>query len=260
MLEIYKIDFYYWGSMCPISNEIIKTLSVYNDIFDIGLHDITNDFTAAKELNIFFPFLTVVNNEKRYYAPITEAFLQSLTKGIMPIETPYKITMGRIEKSVNIEPITKNNYTLASQCTGRSDCQGCDKKISMYQDIPDDVIGFMNTDGDTLLGGVEYIPSLLVPYDIPKGKDIAFITCVYLSDEDFDYKSAPLRALEEYLQKRYKKVVVISDEEGTFPNGDSEFFRKNGYRDEKVLFHDDYCRLHLFSKDLPPIDHSIKNS
>lgn len=245
-----QIDFYYWGSMCPISDEIVQTLSRYNTKFDIRFHDITNNFELAKNKNMFFPFLTIVNSEKRYYGPISETFLQTLSVGIMPKETPYQITMGTVEKSVMIQPITRNNYFLASQCTGRSNCSGCNTKIKMYQNVPDGIIGFMNADEETLLGGAEYVPSLLVPYDIPKGQEIAFITCVYLSDGAFDYKSAPLRALEQYLSKRYKRVVVISDEKGTFPNGDSKFFERNGYHDEKVIFEDDYCRLHLFTKDL----------
>lgn len=245
-----QIDFYYWGSMCPISDEIIQTLSHYNSKFDIRFHDITNNPDLAKNKNIFFPFLTIVDSEKRYYGPISETFLQTLCSGIMPKETPYKITMGTVEKSVTVQPITKNNYFLASQCTSRNNCLGCNQKIKMYRNIPDGIIGFINTDEETLLGGAEYFPSLCVPYNIPKGKEIAFITCVYLSDRDFDYKSAPLRALEQYLSRKYKKVVVISDEEGTFPNGDSKFFKENGYHDEKVLFEDNYCRLHLFTKDL----------
>ena len=245
-----QIDFYYWGSMCPISDEIVQTLSRYKTKLDIQLHDITNNPDLAKSKNIFFPFLTIVNNEKRYYGPISETFLQTLCSGTMPKETPYKISMGTAKKSVTVRPITKDNYSQASQCTGRRNCSDCGQKVKMYQNLSDEIIGFMNTDEETLLGGAEYFPSLYVPYDIPKGEEIAFITCVYLSDESFDYKSAPLKALEQYLSGKYKKAVVISDEEGTFPNGDAKFFEKNGYHDEKVIFEDDYCRLHLFTKEL----------
>ncbi|MBD5531324.1 MAG: hypothetical protein HDQ98_03850 [Lachnospiraceae bacterium] len=245
-----QIDFYYWGGMCPISDEIIQMLSRWDNKFDIRLHDITNDFDLAKNKSMFFPFLTIVNHKERYYGPVSEAFLQTLSTGMLPKETPYRITMGTVEKSEVIQPIHKDNYFLASQCTGRRNCSGCSSKVKMYQDFPDGIIGFMNMDNETLLGGAEYVPSLYVPYDIPKGQEIAFITCVYLSDETFDYKSAPLRALEQYLSKRYKKAIVISDEEGTFPNGDLQFFEKNGYHDEKVIFEDRYCRLHLLVKDL----------
>ena len=235
--------------MCPISGEIIQKLNGCGDTFDVFLHDVTNDFETAKAQKMFFPFLTVVDG-KRYYAPISDDFLQKLRGGIMPEEKPYVINMAKTEKSAVITPITKDNYRLAARCTGRNNCVGCGKKAEMYDGVCE-IIGFMHTDGGELLGGAEFFPSVYVPYDVPKGEDIAFITCVYMSDENFDYKSAPLRALEAYLRgKGYKQAVVISDEKGTFPNGDAEFFIKNGYRDEKVVFEDGYCRLHLFSKDL----------
>lgn len=245
-----KIDFYHWGSMCPISNEIIQLLKKFTDVFNIHFHDFTYDCTLAQKQKIFFPFLTVLDGKKRYYSPISEEFLHLLLSGEVPVETPYKPTLGNTEKSVEIKPIVKSNYILASQCTARLHCLGCERKPQMYSAMTDGIMGFMNVDGGNLLGGVEYYPSLHVPYDIPKGTEIAFITCIYLSDRHFDYKTAPLRALERFLAQQYKKIVLISDENGIFPNGDIAFFERNGYRDERVVFEDDYCRLHLLSKDL----------
>lgn len=245
-----KIDFYYWGSMCPVSNEIIQQLKKYHGVFDIHFHDFTNNDVLAKKEKIFFPFLTVIDDKKRYYSPISEKFMQMLLSGEIPAEVPYTPSLGDMERSVKIEPITKNNYNIASLCTGRKYCLGCEQKTKMYSAIPDEIIGFMNVDGENLLGGAEYYPSLAVPYDIPKGIEIAFITCIYISDERFDYKTAPLRALERYLARQYKKVVLISDEEGVFPNGNMEFFKRNGYTDEKIVFEDEYCKLHLLSKNL----------
>ena len=92
---------------------------------------------------------------------------------------------------------------------------------------------------------------MLVPYDIPHSEDAAFITCVYLSDAEYDYKSAPIKALEQYLRKTYTRVFAVTDEKGVFPNGDLAFFTRNGYRDNGVIFEDQaYCKLHLVSKDL----------
>lgn len=112
--------------------------------------------------------------------------------------------------------------------------------------------GFLHTDErGNLLGGAEYLPSMLVPYDIPHSEDAAFITCVYLSDAEYDYKSAPIKALEQYLRKTYARVFAVTDEKGVFPNGDLAFFTRNGYRDNGVIFEDQaYCKLHLVSKDL----------
>lgn len=81
------------------------------------------------------------------------------------------------------------------------------------------------------------MPSILVPYAIPKDKKAAFITCVYLSSDQYDYKSVPLRQLEKYLCDTYNKILVISDE--------------NGYVDNGVISREEnYCTLHLMSKSL----------
>lgn len=245
-----KIDYYYWGSMCPVSAEMRCLLREYKDIISIQFHDITNDFETAKKCQMYFPFLTIVNDEKRYYSPLSKEFLEMLITGVMRSEEPYVIPLGRTRKCVQIVPIKKGNYAKASFCTGGKHCTGCNEKIQMYLDIPDGIIGYMNIDGDKLLGGAEYYPSLQVPYDIIKGEDIAFITCSYMSDETYDYKSEPLHVLETYLSQQYKKVVVISDEIGTFPNGDILFFKEQGYKDEKVLYEDAYCKLHMLVKEL----------
>ena len=83
------IDFYHWGNMCPITKEIMQLLDEYNEIFIIHVYDISKDDKLAKRYNIYFPFLTIVNGCKRYYAPITASFLDEVKKGIMPIEKPY---------------------------------------------------------------------------------------------------------------------------------------------------------------------------
>ena len=80
---------------------------------------------------------------------------------------------------------------------------------------------------------------------------VAFITCVYRGNENYDYKSAPLQKLEEHLSKTYDRVVVVSDEDGVFPNGDLDFFLRNGYEDEGIISEEaGYCKLHLLSKNL----------
>lgn len=245
-----KIDFFYWGSMCPISDEIIQTLKKYDHAFDIFFHDFTEAPALAKKEKIFFPFLTVVNEKRRFYSPVSEKFLQSLLSGEMPTETPYKPALGATEKKADIRQITEKNYNLAAQCTGRKHCLGCERKAKMFSYGADGLIGFLNADGEHLLGGVECCPSLRVPYDIPKDKGTAFLTCLYLSDGQFDYKTAPLRALEQHLAGQYRRLAVISDEDGIFPNGNLAFFERVGYQDRGVVFEDEYCRLHFLSKEL----------
>lgn len=86
-------------------------------------------------------------------------------------------------------------------------------------------------------------------YAAPKGRDIVFLTCLYLSDEIWDYKSPPLRRLEAHLARIYRVIELISDKKGAFPNGDLAFFLRNGYKGQRVVAQGPgCCRLHLLQK------------
>lgn len=247
-----KIDFYYWSNQCPLNNSMIELLKEYEDKLDIVYHDISKDFILAEKMNMFFPTLTVVNGKYRYFSPLKRNLLDSLCNGQIPIETPYRPRLGTTEKNIKIEPIKNSNYLIASECTGQKCAENCTKKLEFLKAQKLYSFGYMNIDEDNkLLGGAEYVPSVLVPYRIPKDHKTAFLTCVYLSDNDFDYKSGPLRELENHLSLEYDKVLVISDEIGVFPNGDLNFFIKNGYEDMGVISKEkDYCTLHLLCKVL----------
>ncbi|MGG7164176.1 hypothetical protein [Clostridium ihumii] len=245
-----KIDFYYWSYQCPLNNTMIELLKEYEDKLDIIYHDISKDFILAQKMNMFFPTLTIVNDKHRYFAPVRRKFLNSLCNGEIPIERPYIPKLGITKKNVILEPIRKSNYSIAGKCTGGECSKSCNKKIKFLEDKDISILGYMNVDeNNKLLGGVEYMPSLLIPYKIPKDDKTAFLTCVYISDSDFDYKSGPLTKLEDTLVLKYNKILVISDEKGIFPNGDLDFFIKNGYEDMGVISEEDnYCRLHLLCK------------
>lgn len=247
-----KVDFYYWSYQCPLNNIMLEILREYEEELEISYHDISNDFALAEEVNMFFPTLTVVNDTHRYFSPIRKSFLDALCRGEVPIEKPYRPSLGTIEVKGRVVAINKNNFHIASQCTGQKCIESCNKKFEFYENKSDSSFGYINIDSNNnLLGGAEYIPSLEVPYNIPKDNNTAFLTCVYISDNDFDYKSEPLRVLEKQLALKYNKILVISDEVGVFPNGDLKFFMKSGYTDEGIIsIEKDYCKLHLMSKKL----------
>ena len=72
---------------------------------------------------------------------------------------------------------------------------------------------------------------------------------IYKSSDQYDYKTTPFQELEQYLKGKYTKIVAISDEVGTFPNGDLQWFINNGFKDEGVISYEPgYCKLHLVSK------------
>lgn len=247
-----RLDFYYFSCQCPLNAQMLRLLEKYMDRIDIHCHDFSNDFTLAKEMSLFFPTLTVLDGKKRYYSPLSPSFLEQVSLGKYPVERPYLPRLSdRIIKKI-VEPIDVKNVHIACDCCGSLSEDGCLGKKLFLESIGLDVYGFLHIDSKgKLLGGAEYLPARLVPYPIVHDEDTAFITCVYMSDEEYDYKSAPLKELEEYLRETYKKVLVISDETGVFPNGDMPFFIRNGYKDDGVIYEDtEYCRLHILSKTL----------
>lgn len=247
-----KIDFYYWNAMCPLNLEMLSLIDEYNSRIDIHTYDISDRPDLAKKLKMYYPTLTVVDERFRFFSPIRRNFFESVCKEELPKEVPFRPALGRQPYCGTILPITGENYSIAGRCVGHPDCKGCRSKTEYLKKAGLSVFGFMNTQDGELLGGVEYIPSLLVPYPIPHHDRTAFITCVYLSDKTYDYKAAPLAELEQYLTGQYNRLLVISDEKGTFPNGDLEFFLQHGYTDLGITAEEgEYCRLHLLEKYLP---------
>lgn len=247
-----KIDFYYWSYQCPINLEILKLLDEYKDRFDIRTYNIEEDFELAKNQKIFFPFLTVVDGKERYKAPINRNFLNKLLNGEECIERPYIIDFGTEQYKGNIIPLTKDNISLiSSKCTLTNSCNSCDKKAVFLSKYCDDIFGYLNVEDEKVLGGVEYIPTNYVPYDIPKSENYAFLTCLYHSSTQYDYKHYPLIELEKHLKSKYTKIYAITDEIGTFPNGNLKWFLEHGFIDEGIItIEENYCKLHLVCKEI----------
>ena len=245
-----RLDFYYFSYQCPLNDNMIQLLDDFRDRIDIHLYDISNDCSTAAQMNIFFPTLIVLDEEKRYYSPIKKSFLEQAARGIYPEERPFLPEVSKITVTEIIEPLTVKNIRVACGCCGNKTESNCIKKQEFLEKFKQDVYGFIHKDvNGNLIGGAEYLPAESIPYNVPHDKNTAFLTCVYMSDSEFDYKSAPLRALEEYLKKDYTRIIAISDETGIFPNGNLDFFISNGYQDEGIIFDDSrYCRLHLVSK------------
>ncbi len=209
-----RIEFYYWAAMCPLNVEMQTILRDYQDHLDLKFFDISQDHRLAKKMQMYYPTLTVLNDSHRFYSPIRRSFLDAVCSGLLPKEQPYRPMLGRQEYSGSIVPITQENYHIACRCTGQPYLPGCANKAAFLQQHGIAVYGFINQERGKLLGGAEYMPSLLVPYDIPRDEKTAFITCVYLSDGELDYKTAPLKALEQYLAEQYDRVIVVSEETG----------------------------------------------
>lgn len=246
------LDFYYFSYQCPLNDNMIQLLNEYRDKIEINLYDISNDRLLAREMSIFFPTLIVLDKEKRYYSPLRKNFLDQVINGIYPEEKPFLPTISQTFTREVIEPLYIDKLEIACDCCGDKTRENCEKKTDFLKQYNLDIYGFIhrNMNGE-LVGGVEYLPANVIPYDIPHDNDTAFLTCAYMTDSIYDYKSAPLMELERYLSCEYKKLIAISDEKGVFPNGDLRFFINNGFEDEGIIFEDEnYCRLHIVTKNL----------
>lgn len=246
------LDFYYFSYQCPLNDNMIQLLKDYQDKIDIHFYDVSKNRFLAKEKKMFFPTLIVLDKKKRYYSPLRKSFLEQVVNGVYLEEKPFLPAISQTFRKEIIEPLYIDKVDTACDCCGDKTSENCKKKTEFLMQYGLELYGFLhkNRKGD-LVGGVEYLPAEVIPYDVPHDADTAFLTCVYMTDAAYDYKSAPLMELESYLSNNYKRIIAISDEKGVFPNGDLDFFRNNGFQDEGVIFEDEhYCRLHLVSKKL----------
>lgn len=175
-----RLDFYYYSYQCPLNDNMLQLLAKYEDKIDIRYYDISDDFDLAKKMNIFFPTLTVLDAEKRYYSPIYKDFLEQVVAGEYPKEKPYLPVLSNKIVTKHIEPLTENNIFIACDCCANKTENNWCEKVKFLKLHSLEPFGFIHTDDDKrLLGGAEYLPSTVVPYDIPRDKQTAFLTCTY---------------------------------------------------------------------------------
>lgn len=249
-----QIDFYYWGAQCPINYEMVKLLnSLDSNLFEINIYDITDDKALAKKMNIYFPFLTVFKDSIRWRSPISINLINKIQSGETVKEKPYIVEIPSSKYNGKLIELTNKTIGEVKACCTMSGCSdGCKAKGEFLSHINGEFLGYLNFNGNKIVGGAEYVPSMVVPYNIPKDEETAFLTCSYLScDLKYDNKSYPLEALEKQLKLKFKKIIAISDEKSVFPNGNLKWFENNGYKDEGLVsIEENYASLHLVSKKL----------
>ena len=245
-----RINFYHFGVQCPIIYEMLQLFQ--NDTMDIvKCIDISNDISLAPQ-PMYYPFLTIIDEKIFWYAPLTLSILEQIRDGKLVKDTPYQII-----QSTNVirgEILYLTDETIIDNLSGCTMCKACGQinaKRAFLQSQQMRFYGILHKYQGKIVGGAEWLPSMKVPYPIPKDNTYAFITCVYHSSENYDYKAYPLAILEKELSKNYQKIFVISDEIGIFPNGPMSWFIRQGYKDLGIVQEiADYACLHLMSKDL----------
>lgn len=217
---------------------------------DVTCIDITGQEKLAFEKQLYYPFLTIFNQQLHWYGPVTAAVLKGVRDGAITREKPYVIEQSYEEKRGKLLPLTSETLALTAKgCTLCADCAQMKKKSDFLSSCGLTTFGFIHQLEGQIVGGVEWMPSLQVPYPIPKDAHTAFLTCVYHSSEEADYKAWPLQCMEKELFKTYRRILVICDENSTFPNGTKDWFERQGYCDLGLIqVLDGYARLHLLEK------------
>lgn len=98
-------------------------------------------------------------------------------------------TISRTFIKGTVEQLSLDKFDIACDCCGDKTSENYKKKIEFLKQYDLDIYGFIHKNGKgELVGGVEYLPAKVIPYDIPHDEDTAFLTCVYMTDAAYDYK------------------------------------------------------------------------
>lgn len=255
-----RIDFYYWGDQCPHNGKMRKLLNMLSkdERYEISMFDISNNFHIAREINIFSPTLLVIDNSLRLHGPISKERIEQIGLGDVPIAKQYKVNIGTNVIKAELKDNTEASiFDTCELCASSSEDVHCSDKGKWIENIRSKFnlphLGKLHYLNNNCVGGAEYVPSIIVPYPIPRADDIAFLTCSFGSSEDADYKSFPLQKLEEELpQLGYNTLITIASEESCFPNGPLEWFLDRNYIDLGELYYEKMhiAKMHLIKKTL----------
>lgn len=255
-----KIDFYYWGDQCPHNYKIRELLITFisDERCKINLYDISKDHKIAQNLNIFSPNMIVIDDNVRWHGPISIKDIESILDGIIPRARPYNIRISNNIVVGDIKDLTEETIIdTCLLCSSSKKNVYCNEKGNWIKDLREKYnlphMGKLHYLDEICIGGSEFIPSMEVPYPIPKSEDIAFLTCSFASSEDGDYKAYPLQNLEEELPKLgFNSIIAVASENTPFPNGPLEWFLDKGYIDLGFIYNEErhFAKMHLVKKDL----------
>lgn len=252
-----QIDYYYWSWQCPHNLPARDTVErLREEGHQVEVYDVAGDRELASSINMFSPTLTIINGKWRWHGPLFGTFVDAVSRGEMPRQDRYQVDMSDRVIRDSLLPLTPDSAADTGEVCGVSSAPPCSHKARWVQEVMAKYqlphLGFLHYQEGKCVGGAEFVPSLEVPYRIPRDKKTAFVTCSFPSEGEADYKSFPLERLEEQLPALgYQSLLVISSEQVVFPNGPLEWFLKRGYRDTGVIHEEaGYARMHLLMKEL----------
>lgn len=234
----HKLKVLHFGGQCPWHLWVIKQARKAADTINGTLEvvDVMNNPETALRYNLFFPFMTIINDKYRLPSPIpSDELIKISSDGIVSKTTVPHIQRpkGRAKK---VEPLLSNNIQdTCPLCINHS--EGCRAKFEWAEKIKDKVqkgiLGFIAYKDNETAAVVEFLTSTLVPYPLPeKRSTIAFITCLYSLEDEHDYRGQVLDHLIKYLQAlNYFKLQVIAGRRSAYPNGPMAFFIPYGFKE-----------------------------
>ncbi len=254
-----SLRFFYFGNQCPHNGYLlarVKTLA-WRESVKLHLHDVTGDDAICAEHRVFSPQMLLVNDRYRLHGPFTTERVLALLEDEMTEPCAYDVPVGGDVVRGELVPLTPETaLSTCDTCAGAPDRGLCRGKAEWVRDMmaasgmPH--LGYLHTVDGRCVGGAEFLPSRLVPYPVPaKGQRDAFLTCVYLSDAERDYKLHPTeRLLGDFPALGFDSVSVAASVEGVFPNGPASWFERLGFRDEGSLVREEMhsADIHLLTK------------
>jgi len=251
-----NLKFFHFGVQCPHNSHLISLIQRVSKSTGASalIYDISNREDICLQYDIYSPTLLLVNDAVRWSGPFSEKVLLKLLQGIDMKTQPYTVNQSTNIVKGELVPITAETVEKScAPCFGTDQKHLCNEKrdwvMMMLARAKSEHLGFLHLYKGRCVGGAEFLPSDLIPYPIPgKAERAAFLTCVFLSDENKDYKSYPLQALAEHLRGRgFKSLLAIVSEDVVFPNGPLWWFLAQGFMDKGEVFYEpqDQARMHL---------------
>ena len=180
------IDFYYWGTQCPYNYSNIQVLKEIEEKYQVEVNyiDISGNYDIAAKLNLYSPTLTVLDKQIRWTGPITVDLIEKYLKGETPKRNPYivKSENKRVDGELKLL-VPKRAQDIKKLCCSKNCLNSYEEKgiwlNSIMNKYSTNCLGVLHYVDEECVGGVEYVPALEVPYDIPKSK--LFLICIYSS-------------------------------------------------------------------------------
>ncbi len=243
-----NLKFFYFGNQCPHNCHLlarVKTVA-WQEHIPLQLYDLTEDPSMAEKCRVFSPNLLIVNDKYRLHGPFTREKVHSMLDDEDVEPSKYVIKQSDNVVRGDLVAITSDSVLETSTaCAGSEDSGLCRGKSEWVDKTLTKTglkhLGYGHRVSGKCVGGAEFLPSVIVPYPIPdKREDNAFLTCSYASDEESDFKTYPLEALERDLAEwGFAIISVAASSEVVFPNGPIAWFSKKGFEDRGLLIEEE---------------------